>query len=1304
MSLHQQPSEGGRMVPYRRFVQQPLLPYEKRLIDALGCSEEEYRQFAQEVERRYRERPEEYAHIPDVQNSPIAVAVVSLVISLITTAAAILLAPKPPDVSRGQKKGPRRRQLGGVQGKEVFTPTVGFDSVQDLAEYGRIVPLAFTRQEALPNGKTTGGLLVSPQMVWLRMQSRYAFQIAEMVMVVAQGQIGRPDVTGIFLGNNPLDSIYKDYFDFFYTDGSQAQSRLKGRHHRYGNFVGADVPDDENAFTAPSNASLEDAAFCGAFTPSSQTRFGVYSGIPNGTPFRPDWRIISIPIDNLGGKKERQKKNEQKKYVDEYLMDEHIKGGDAPKDKKEDKDGAGDAGMPGTGTNYSRRIGIVKHIRPRTETETTVTHRVADTSKNGHERWDRLTREVEALIGDRIQVLIGKGDQSITPFGPSKGFDPVDLSDIRASVKSESARYDQMFPIGATFMIARTTWKVIKRTVDGRLDPDTDTKNGQIVTLECIERWTTAKNTIGIVDRDVLTKESHIPYTKGDDSISEAFYPLLRYEMGTVKNTRDCDVTEIGIKSQVWTKFNGITHFSPLPTPLQVSDGNESGIIYQEGKIASYSHRVSFFAIDIRPSNYDPETTRNDGWENLPPYLFAVIGDSPVDVYNSIQIKHFRRGQYEFRMRPFNSTNIAIIGDGKGQVLALDYRGEDNFWEAVTTNYGTFQIRAKGTFFEPRRYFVHKEMAAPPDKLSDEPHIVVGWNPVEKDTSRYNLSLISITANETKGDYEAGEPIRFNTLSNIFSRLLDLNPYFDNLPVGSTAEHKGFNYERDSNRKVYMTVHLKVVEQEVPNSVKNKWWQVQRYELQRVEGKFDDGDFFVKTAKTADDVRFGFKFQLTHPTKEGQPESRSNRVFQRYSGVAEVSHYGDLISRSCDNAPEHEVVYVNESLSEDQAPVYKGCAVAGIKLKSSDNFSQLDQVRLYIDEGLFVERLIDGDVAPSNLLTDLLWYLVTNKDTGAGELLNSALVDKEALTTTGRYLRANRLYWDDVIAEPINLRTWLVEQAAGVLCFIGLKNGKLSLEPALPYDARYEIDPNNPVPISAMFTGGNIIEDSLEINWLELEERKMFKAAIIYRQSSLNKFPEEKTLLAHYTDDVDLPIEQFEAAFVTSTEHAKKVAKYFLALRKYLTHTITFKTLPWGLDLEAGKFIRVATEMSPYRPDNNGIVMADGTVVSISELSDGSHEVYYWQRRDQEAQDPVQEGTLRISGGKAQNLFDSVFSIKGGSNADEQIYQIEALDVDEEGIVTIKASNYAVDSQGRSKLAIDVIDDAGAITIVGPVD
>ena len=145
----------------------------------------------------------------------------------------------------------------------------------------------------------------------------------------------------------------------------------------------------------------------------------------------------------------------------------------------------------------------------------------------------------------------------------------------------------------------------------------------------------------------------------------------------------------------------------------------------------------------------------------------------------------------------------------------------------------------------------------------------------------------------------------------------------------------------------------------------------------------------------------------------------ATRLWETYSGVAEVSHYGDLITRSCDNSPEHEVIYVNQSVAEDRLPDYKNCAVVGLKLKSSNNFTSLDQLRCYMANGIEVTRLTDGDTGPSNLFTDLLWYLATDTDTGAGSVVNSTLLDREQLAATGRFLRANRLFFDDVIAEQI---------------------------------------------------------------------------------------------------------------------------------------------------------------------------------------------------------------------------------------------------------------------------------------------
>ena len=468
-------------------------------------------------------------------------------------------------------------------------------------------------------------------------------------------------------------------------------------------------------------------------------------------------------------------------------------------------------------------------------------------------------------------------------------------------------------------------------------------------------------------------------------------------------------------------------------------------------------------------------------------------------------------------------------------------------------------------------------------------------------------------------------------------------------------------------------------------------------------GNWSDGDIFNKNARNLNQVQFAFRYRVGTRfcvCRKRHTSRTATRIFERYSGIAEVSHYGDLVSRSCDDAPEHEIVYVNETLDEEIPVNYDGCAMAGLKLKSSENFAQLDQLRCYLKNGIEVERLLDNDTGPSNLLTDLLWYLATDKDTGAGEIINPALVDRDALVNTAKYLRANRLFWDGSISEPVNLRTWLATTAPSVLCFTSLKNGKLALEPALPYHADGVIDTTNPILISAMFTEGNIIEDSLEIDWLELEERKLFQCAIIFNISRPNQFPEQRTLIARYTDvanSTELPIEEFDLPHINSIEHAQRVARYFLAVRRYQTHTITFKTLPWGLNLEPGQFIRVASEMSPYRPDNNGIIDDQGNVTAVNALADGNYPVYYWERNNT----TIEEGLLEIKAGKATELFNTVFSVKTGSHESSQIYQVEALDVDQDGIVTIKGSNYPVDSNGRSLLAIDAMGFGGNVEFVG---
>ena len=102
----------------------PILPYERQLITALGCSEEEYRHYRRELINKNRRRPAGYEHIPDIEADVVTV-VVSLVVGAILTGVSMLLAPKPkqPDMrdDRSTKK------LADQQGRTRFNSSTNFN-------------------------------------------------------------------------------------------------------------------------------------------------------------------------------------------------------------------------------------------------------------------------------------------------------------------------------------------------------------------------------------------------------------------------------------------------------------------------------------------------------------------------------------------------------------------------------------------------------------------------------------------------------------------------------------------------------------------------------------------------------------------------------------------------------------------------------------------------------------------------------------------------------------------------------------------------------------------------------------------------------------------------------------------------------------------------------------------------------------------------------------------------------------------------------------------------------------------------
>ena len=1262
------------MVPYRQPAGAlPLLPWEKQLIAALDCSEDEYRQFVRYMHNRAVARPTAYEGIPDVQNTGAEIiAVISLVVGLASTAASYFLAPKPAQPSAPDEV--KFRKLRNVTGRQSFAPTFGFSSQQQLAEYGTPVPIVFTKQELRTDdlGETyySGGILISPLLVWSRIKSFGSHQVIELLMVAGQAPMERADVAGIFIGNNTLDGLHDQSYQFFYTGGfdENTSSRITGRNKRYGELSLPPVPGyDEEAFFCPTRLGGGRPGFSHTYTPTSQTRFGVYAAVPNGTPYRLNWEVISVP--RLEGKtKEEAQEEAAKQYriVAQADMDSVLGGQDLREPYQ--------SGMPGVGRNYARHVGIIEHEGFRIPTPDT---------EQGTGTRIRLVNK-----GDRIRIFVGYGRQDRKPTWSRNGITQganINTEDVRSTTDNENIRYDSQFKLGAYFLIGRALFRVVERS-DYIYEPG---KTSHVkVALECIETWSRIQNKIGLVGLNKIEKSD---FLAGPD-ISEAFFPICQVELASIVNNKDCDVTELGIKSNVWLRFDNICNFNAIPNPETLIRKNARKIQQSTSYRSTYGARASYFLLYARPANENPDGSAK--WVFLK--MFCVRGNTPVDQYNFARIFHPQRGRYEYRIRPITSGEHVYTGDANAPVWVLDATAAYS-QENIETDYGTFVVGAKYRSVINKEMWSLKEMIDRPSRFGEQTTAsIIGTSQQPRSVSYQGLMRYG--TNEKANEFKE---------SNVWSIKAGLDPYFNNLGNGATHkfdivytdEGQGFS----GNREVTVRVKLKSYKQSRPGVDRNLWWSVQTIEVLSGSGGWRDGAVYRKR-RFFDG--FGDEWQAVFRV-DGLKDERIEvpttigRKFEEYPGIAEVSHYGDLIKRSCDEAPEHEIVYVNESLEERIIPQYENLAMAGLKLKSGFSINNVDQLHLYIKNGVNIELLTDGGIGPSNLFTDLAYYLLTNSDIGVGGIISQELIDREQLAATGRYLRANGLFFDDVISDGINVRSYLARIAPSMLCNLTSKNGIFSIEPSLPINASNIIDGTQAVPISAIFTDGNIIEDSFNLEYLGLEERKMFQAVIRYRKERQNKFPEERTVTVRYKGDEDKPIEEFELSHVTSTSHAIKVAKFYLSLRKYVTHSVSFRTTPDGNALQPGDWIKVATASSPYNPVSNGVVKNDGTVISTQPLAAGSYSVFYWDRNSE----TISEGTLAInSDGLATNLRDTIFSVKSGSESNYlNVYQIEALDIDQDGIVGIKATEFPVDGAGRSIIAQDVTPRSGQFDVIADV-
>ena len=1334
-----------------------LLPTEADLCNALGITEEEYFQFLESVAAKVKERPEAYGLVPDLVAGPAVIApfyaggsltfLGQIAVGIALTAASVLLAPKPPSMRQGTNE--RTADIGGTKR---FAPQFSFNSVQDLANLGDLVPLVFTNRQTI-DGIKYGGVRVNSQLLWSQMVSLGRYQQLKILALFSLGKIARkPDLKGYAIGdllleNYHADKIFKDSTGNipFLTDGGI-------------------IPNDTFKIDNLRH-------FCGTRNPTTQATFGLSNPMPNATWYYLPYQLVrtksdisdddSRPAGRIALKKRR-------KLLGAWPMG---------------------AGFMNGGTT-AQKLGNV------------------DLQK-GLE----IHYQIVGSTDDKGTPFSGIAYQQDAPPGSDLTSDPHGLEDVNAATKTVREATDSYLAIGEQYMagsalvtcydireddetITGQPWNGKKvrafffRVVEpGRYEA---VLNAELATHLGNPYWDTNGDFFTVRSGD----QNKFFYEQNHQDIfpPNSRYALQKVTLGTISNNRKCHITEIGIKSKVFKEIQ-FANVNSKPSDEKLFDIYDNNSSLQLGNINKFITRYSFFKLEVRKVG-------EDDWKWLKPTvdtnvhtgLFCVRGNTPEFQYNYIRIDQPTLDQYEYRFYP--CPGAAVVKE----VQAYEERERHNPVNAIILNANGIRTPGAVKTFECDGYYVRYAgdtfYALTKQRLSN-----TEWNLGEPSknklqTASRNVTGLSKTQEGSRNDYSISNLPIARPIQTIFTNKL-FYPGFGGYVIGSGANHTVIAEFENQPAAGFTTWSLYINRVDVTpntegydgpawgqsiikgpgdnspvefhytsldgrggkfipgsNQTANLYGVTKIEQVELIATPTFSGEVDIKTNEDdgsglkanvvvyalgtewfaqwnisdigqnyadeqivfieKDDINVPYnedtesdKISFTVDVNTSGENIYSDDILSElnpYDAAADFWQYeGDRSSHL--DGPEHQITYCNEivetegSIRAEGVPAtYEKLAYAGLRIDSSKEWTNFSQFSAYFKEGIEVESLIDGTKKATSLFPEIAYALLTDKTLGAGAVISEASVDKANMTIAAKFCKANRLFWDGMISDKVNLREFIYQQALYYLLDFTIIGGRFSLFPAVPFDedkydaagnltysGTYEIRREKPVLIKAMFTDGNISD--LNVSFLPPEDRQAFKANVLFRKEQENGFPEIQSTVVRLfgTEHADDPLETFDlSGFCTSREAALLFAKYTLALRKHLDHTISFKTAPHYINgVRPGDYIRVFSTTQHVQRFNNGAILNDGTVVSKDTIS-GSKTFYYWNPStiiNNEIM-PVTEATENFSNPLPAQYRGALFTIKE-SEASDQCYKVESITFGDDGLVELSGSYAELTSDGK---------------------
>ena len=411
-----------------------------------------------------------------------------------------------PSPAQEQAKEGRPFDTQNIRGRTKYSPLAEFDSVQDLATLGSLVPLIYTLQQG-----EHGGVRVESQLIWSRMRNLPTHQELRALLLFSAGELDvDPDFDSFAFGDTKINGYMTAKLAIWFNRGVEAAKNKPfygEESRRYSDGTKAVGTANWKPFSTGLGKRARRNVFCGTVTPSQQAAFGQYSPVRNGQGWKYEFKY---PGKGDGDRDQR-----------------HIIFG-------------------------TRRKHVAGYHCGRTQmtgSPESLVYRIIDAEADRcfqacRDNDDKPTTRVRShFSGGRLLAIssVRKGQSDSEKIGGVEdGIQAIDQSKIDA---------DAVLDPGELYLIGSDIYRCTSRS-NGRGRPGTPYEPG--ISGDVVYQFS----------REQEFAKGYVSFDKiavyGTEEIrDETHMPIQKVAIGAISTTRKVDFVEIGLKSTVFRQING---------------------------------------------------------------------------------------------------------------------------------------------------------------------------------------------------------------------------------------------------------------------------------------------------------------------------------------------------------------------------------------------------------------------------------------------------------------------------------------------------------------------------------------------------------------------------------------------------------------------------------------------------------------------------------------------------------------------------------------------------------------------------